>query len=394
MSNHSYNIERKPLPAKAAKIGYLLTAVGVVLTVIAYMTDPTRAAFNNVIAFMFLFGLGACSLFLVGLEYVAGAVWSVPFRRIAEFLAPLAFIAPIIAIPVLFNMDSVFHWAHHGPEAHDPILEGKAPYLNVTFFVIRLVAAAVIMGVFYGILTWNSRKQDKTKDPNLTKLNIRFSAMLIPLFGISITVIGIDWLMSVEPHWFSTIFGVYYFAGSLLSAFAVVTFIAVVLYEKGYYPKEIGRDHFYNLGAFKFAFINFWAYIAFSQYLLIWYANIPEETFWFQNRSEGSWLYWSIGLIFVHFLIPYVALLSQPSKSNFRTLKIMAIWMVFARFYDIYWLAMPTYSKDGIALGWIELAFVILAIGIVIMVFTRFYKQAPLIPKGDPKLDRAMHFHL
>ena len=140
--------------------------------------------------------------------------------------------------------------------------------------------------------------------------------------------------------------------------------------EKGLLIKGITKDHYYSLGAYLFAFINFWAYIAFSQYMLIWYANLPEETFWFLNRWEGNWMYVSLGLILVHFLIPYFGLLSQPSKMDPKRLKLMAIWILFAHFYDLYWLIMPTFSKEGIAFGWIEISFPILAVGLVITIFS------------------------
>jgi hypothetical protein len=291
-------------------------------------------------------------------------------------------------------MHDVFHWAHHEAVELDPILKGKSAYLNFEFFLIRLGAVALIMSVFYLLLIRNSARQDITKDVKHTKANIRLSAVYIPFFGILISALAVDWLMSVEPHWFSTIFGIYYFTGSLLSAFAVLTYIAVKLYENGYLPKQINLDHFYNLGAYSFAFINFWAYIAFSQFMLIWYANLPEETYWFINKSEGTWLYMSIGLIFIHFIIPYGRLLSQPSKSNLKALKFMALWIVFARFYDLFWLIMPTYSRKGVAFSWFELAFPILAIGIVILVFAFVYKRRNLIPVGDPKLQRGLDFHL
>ena len=394
MEQNKFNYIKADLPAKFGKIGYGLLIIGVIAAVLAFLFEPARASFSSLLIFVFLMGLGLCSLFLVALEYLTDAVWSVAFRRISEFITPLVFIAPLFAIPVLFNMHDVFHWSHNEAVQSDKILQWKSPYLNMSFFLIRLFAVIGIMTLFFYMIIRNSGKQDLNPDQKFTRINIKLSAIFLPFFGISITLIAIDWLMSLEAHWFSTIFGVYYFSGSLLSAFAVLTLFSVKLKEWKILPDFLGRDHFYNLGAFMFAFINFWAYIAFSQLLLIWYANLPEETYWFAAKFHGSWQYFSVGLIFIQFLIPYAALVSQPSKSDFKRLKIMSVWILFAHLYDLYWLSMTTFDKSGIFFGWIELGFIILGIGTVMVMFKIVYSKRNLIPVGDPKLDRCINFHI
>jgi hypothetical protein len=216
----------------------------------------------------------------------------------------------------------------------------------------------------------------------------------MPFFAITITFSAIDWLMSLEPHWFSTIFGVYYFSGTVLAALAATTIAAVLLNENGYLVKGLKTDHYYSLGALLFAFTNFWAYIAFSQFLLIWYANLPEETFWLLQRWEGSWVYFSIGLIIVHFVIPYFGLLSQPSKMDPKRLVVMSGVILFAHLYDIYWMAMPTFSKEGVVFGWMEFGFPLFAAGLIIIVFVLVSRGKNLVPVGDPKLKRGIDFRL
>ncbi len=394
MNQNNHDYVKKPLPPKFGTYGLGFAALGLILSILALVADPVRASFDSLIVFVFLIGMGMCSLFLIGLEYLTGAVWSVPFRRIAEYLVPLVFIAPIFAIPVFFNFSHVFQWAN--PEyltLHKTVM-AKTAFLNPQFFYIRITAIIVLVGLFSIVIIRNSAKQDNNSDQNLTKKNIRLSAGLMPIFGLGITLIGIDWIMSLEPLWFSTIFGVYYFAGSLLTAFAAITLIAIKLKSFGALPSWITKDHFYNLGAFLFAFINFWAYIAFSQFMLIWYANLPEETFWFLSRTQGSWLYISIGIIFIKFIIPYAGLLSQPSKSNINRLKYVGWWIIFAQFFDLYWLIMPTFSKSGAVFSWTELGFPLLGLGLVMILFKYSYTKRNLIPIGDPKLKRAMDFHL
>lgn len=385
---------KKELPAKLKTTGIILLAAGLLLIIAAYLTDRTRASFNLVILFMFLASIGVGSLFLVALEYAAGAVWSTPIRRIPEFLSATLLVLPVIAAVLLFNLHDLFHWTHAEAVEHDAVLKSKAPYLNTTFFIIR---TAVFLGMwlfFYLWITRNSKKQDSTGDQKLTRLNIKLSAIFIPLFAISITFLAVDWVMSLEPHWLSTIFGVYYFAGTFVAALAATTIAVVLLREKGYFPILLLKDHLYSLGALMFAIINFWAYIAFSQYLLIWYANIPEETSWMFLRWFGSWKYVSIGLIVGHFLIPYFALLSQPAKMNPKRLLIMSVWILVAHWYDVYWLVMPTYSKSGAVLGWMEFAFPVFAAGLLIMIFVIKAKNNNMLPAGDPKLERGINFRL
>ncbi|HEX2983679.1 MAG TPA: quinol:cytochrome C oxidoreductase [Ignavibacteriales bacterium] len=385
---------KKELPKKYANLGYALLAIGIILFAVSYSMDAARTSFNGIIGFMFLFSIGVGSLFLVALEYLGGAEWSVPFRRVSEFFAALLFIVPVIALPAIFNLHDIFHWTHTEAVESDAILKGKAPYLNEPFFIVRTIVVFLVFIAFYFVLIGNSQKQDKKADNSLSKKNVKFSAAFMPVFAIFITVMAMDWMMSLEPHWFSTIFGVYYFAGTLVAALAALTFAAVTLNEKGYLAKGIFADHYYSLGALMFGFINFWAYIAFSQFLLIWYANLPEETFWFIHRWEGGWKYISIGLIFVHFIIPYALLLSQPSKMNPRNLKFASLWILFAHFYDMYWLVMPNYGKENIVFGWMEFVFPIIAAGLMLTVFNFAAKNKNLAPVNDPKLKKGLDFRM
>lgn len=220
-----------------------------------------------------------------------------------------------------------------------------------------------------------------------------------------------DWMMSMSPKWFSTIFGVYYFAGTVLAALSVLTIVTVILYENGYLSKYLTEDHFYNFGALMFAFTNFWAYIAFSQFLLIWYGNMPDETFWYMQRSANGWFYLSIALIFIRWGVPYFALVTRPSKSSPFRLKIIAVWVFAAHLFDLYWMIMPNYSAQynaahdeairmgtvqamGPVFGWQELAIPIFIVGLVIVTITFFAKRVNLMPIGDPKFKKGLEFHL
>jgi hypothetical protein len=396
MHNNELTYQRKDLPSSISKIGMTLLVVGIVLGVAAFFVDHTRAVYNYLIAFTFMISIGVGALFLIALEYIVGADWSVPIRRVVEFFAAIIPLLALLVIPLLFNIGELFHWSHQEAIAEDEILRAKAPYLNVTFFIIRVFVLIGLWSLFYFFFIKNSKKQDTTKDQKLTSSNIRLSAIFIPIFAFTITISAIDWLMSIEPHWFSTIIGVYFFAGTVIAALAAVTLATVLLKENGYLHPAMTNDHLYSLGALMFAFVNFWAYIAFSQYMLIWYADLPEETFWFLQKWEGSWAIFSIGLIIIKFLVPYIVLVSQPSKMDPKKLKFISVWLLFAHLYDIFWFVMPEMEElsGGYSFSWIDLVFPIAAVGIIILVFNMKAKKENLIPIGDPKLQRGLDFHL
>ena len=383
---------KKELPANITKLGWGLLLVGSAATALGYAVDPRQMAFDNVIGYLFLTSVAVGSVFLVALEYIGGAVWSTPMRRVNEFLGALVLLLPLVALPLFFHFHDLFHWMHEELVAADKVLAGKSPYLNANFFLIRFAVMFLLWTLFYVLFTRNSTKQDTTKDPRLTTINIRLAAIFLPVFAISLTLTAVDWAMSLEPHWASTIFGIYYFAGTVLAAISAATVVIIYLYENGYFPK-LQRDSFYSLGALLFAFINFWAYIAFSQFLLIWYANLPEETVWFIARWKNGWEVISILLIVVHFVVPYFALLTQDSKMDLKRLKLMAIWILFAHLLDLYWLVMPSFSEK-LSLSWTNLAFPVLLVGLAIVVLGYKMKHNNVIPIGDPKLERGLSFHL
>lgn len=396
MSQNNANYVRKDLPASVLKTGYLLFGIGLAFGALNMLIDFNFALYAYLTTFMVLVSIAIGCLFLVALEYVAGADWSVIFRRISEFFASLLPYLIVLALPLLLNIHTLFHWSHQDAVAGDKMLMSKSPYLNTTFFVIRVVGIFVLWSLFYFAMVRNSRKQDESKDQALTTKNIRLSAVFIPVFAITITIAAIDWMMSLEPHWYSTIFGVYYFAGTVLAALSIVTFTAVVLREKGYLHPKMVDDHYFSLGALLFAFINFWGYIAFSQYLLIWYANLPEETFWFLARWKGGWMMVSIALIIIHFIVPYSLLLSQPSKMDPKRLKLTSLWILFAHGVDCYWLIMPNLRSNEISIFNIilQFAFPTAAVGGLLILFYHNAKKHNLVPVGDPKLQKGLNIRV
>ena len=396
MATKNLEYIKKELPKSLQKLGLTLVLIGLAIGIFLFLLDPQRATFSYLLTFMFVMSIGIGALFLVALEYIAGADWSTPIRRIVEFFAGAIPLLLVLVIPLLLNMKELFLWTDTELLRADYIMSGKEAYLNVPFFIIRVAVVLGLWTLFYFLLTRNSRKQDSTKDQSLTTKNIKISAIFIPIFAITVTIAAVDWLMTLEPLWFSTIFGVYFFSGSVVVTLCVVTLAVVLLREHGYLHPKMIDDHYYSLGALIFAFVNFWAYIAFSQYLLIWYANLPEETFWFINRWKGGWVFVSLFLIFTHFVVPYAVLLSQPAKTNAKKLKFISIWLIFAHVVDLYWLIMPQFKTTNHAfyLYLMEFGFPIAAVGFFILLIYYKSQKNNMVPIGDPKLDRGLNFRL
>ncbi len=385
---------KKQLPDSLTKTGGIMLVFGVIILIAAFIFTPQRAFFDYLWIYLFLVSIGVGSLALVALEYLVGATWSTPFRRISEIFASMIPVLILLAIPLFFGLHDLFHWTHEEVVKQDVVLQSKAPYLNVEFFTARTLFCLLLWLMFFLLLTKNSEKQDIDGNPLYTKRNVTLSTIFVPLFVITITITAVDWAMSLEPHWFSTIFGVYYFSGTVIAALAATTFASVKFKDGGYLDSRIGNDSFYSLGTLMFGFNVFWAYIAFSQFLLIWYADLPEETFWLIHRWEGSWKFVSLALLSFHFVLPFLILVGRNAKTNLKLLKYMAPWMLAAHALDLYWLIFPTLFKGNASFGWQELSFPLIVIGVTMIVFKMSSNKKNLMAIKDPKMQAGLDFHL
>ena len=365
--------------------------VGLVLAVVGWMIDADRFFHAYLTAFVFWTSLGLGGLFFTMLHHLVGAKWSVVVRRLSEcIMMTLPYMAALL-IPALLGMHSLYHWSHADAVAHDQALQMKSGYLNVTFFTIRSVVYFAIWSYLAFRLYRLSLEQDKGDRDVITVQMKKVSAYGMLLFAVTLTYASFDWLMSLDPHWYSTIFGVYFFSGGLLSFVALTILIALALRRKRILAETITVEHYHDLGKLLFAFVIFWTYIGFSQYFLIWYGNIPEETIWYLKRWEGSWKAVSMVLLFGHFVLPFVALLFRATKRASAALWLLTVWILLMHWVDMYWLVYPSLLKEGASFSWIEPAAMLLVGGAFLWAFWSRFSRVPLVPVGDPKLQASIN---
>jgi hypothetical protein len=315
--------------------------------VLGYMPEAQRGHFYHayLMSFCFYLAIALGALFFVLIQHLTRAGWSVVVRRLAEGISAtlplLALLALPIVIPVLTHTDHLYHWTHAHVVAEDKILLGKSAYLNPTFFGIRV---AVYFVVWCGIALYYrglSIRQDHTGSNQLTMRMQSLSPLAMILFAITLTLAAVDFLMSLNPHWFSTMWGVYYFSTCVLAGVSVLILLSVWLQKTGRLATSITLEHYHDLGKLVFAFTVFWAYIAFSQYMLIWYANLPEETSWYYPRQLGPWGWVSLALVVLHLLVPFVGMISRAVKRKRGLLTIWAIWTLLVCLLDLFWIVIP-----------------------------------------------------
>ena len=366
--------------------------VGLALSAIGYFTDSKHFFFSYLTGYFFWLSLALGGLFFTLLHHIVGAKWSVVLRRLAENIMSVLPLTAILAVPLLFGLGELYHWSHGETVAHDELLQGKAPYLNVTFFVIRQVIYFAVWIIFTLLLNRLSNRQDGGHTEGLTQTFRRTSAPGVILFAITLTFASFDWLMSLDAHWYSTIFGVYVFSGSFLSLLALLTIIVIYFKNKNILVNDITEEHYHDLGKLMFAFTIFWGYMAFSQYFLIWYGNIPEETVWFLHRWEGSWKTVSLLLVFGHFVLPFFFLFPQGTKRNPKALITVSAWILLMHAVDLYWLVLPSLHHHGVHFSWMDLTTIIGVGGLFLWCFWRRTAARPLLPVGDPNLEASRQF--
>ncbi|GLH73023.1 membrane protein [Geothrix limicola] len=381
----SQNKNASPLIWGATALG----ALGVLGSYVA--AGHERFWANWVLWFVLLFTLGLGSLFIVALEHLVSAKWSVPVRRIPERLATLLLPAVPVGLIALGALPVLYPGTR--PEAaHHPILAGKAFWLSIPFFSVRTLVAFALCMLGLAVLVGGSLKQDATKDPAFNFRARKFAPAFMAIFALVITLIAFDWISGLTPEWYSDIFGVYVFAGAFLSGLAATALCVLYLQDQNRLEGVRG-DHLYNLGGFLFAFTVFWSYIGFAQYMLMWYANLPDEVIYYKVRLAGSWRAITICLATLHFVIPFFALVTRDAKKDPKRLRRVAFLMLGAHVLDMYWLIFPVLGTKP-HFSWPELSFALFFIGGILLWIRGAMQKGEDMPVGDPFLREGLEFRL
>jgi hypothetical protein len=373
-------------------IALVVGLFGLAVSGLAWFTDGARFYHAWLTAFLYWLSLGLAGLFFTMLHYLTAARWSVVLRRISEGLMLQLPWLVVALLPVLLGSHDLFHWSHEEAVASDHLLKWKSAYLNVPFFVLRAAVYFAVWTTLALLLRKRSLAQDAQPQLDHVAGLRRLSAGGMLLFAVTVTFAAFDWLMSLEPHWYSTIFGVYFFGGCFLSGVSLIAVICFFLRRNGVLGEIISAEHYHDLGKLMFAFTIFWAYIGFSQFFLIWYGNIPEETIWYLSRWEGGWSGVSFVLLFGHFAIPFLVLIFRAVKRSPILLSLVAIWILVMHWVDMYWLVYPTFMERSGGVGWIEIAPIVGIGGVFIALFWRSFTSRSAIPTGDPWLEASIKF--
>jgi hypothetical protein len=371
-------------------IGAVCALLGAVACALLGAANPKQFFFSWLVACLFFLSLALGALFFVLIQYAVQGGWGIVLRRIGETVFVTLPVMAVLFLPLLLGLDDLYSWAVPGAAETDALLRWKAPYLNVPFFLIRAALYFGIWSLIALLYYRGSRSQDVTGDPGMSARLRRLAGPAIIVLALTQTFAAIDWIMSLTPHWYSTMFGVYFFAGSFVGFIALLSVVAVAMRRAGLLDTVISAEHLHDVGKFLFAFTAFWAYIAFSQFFLIWYANLPEETVWYQERMEGSWLTVSLVLMAGHFGVPFFYLMGRAVKRKGWTLAVGGVWLLTMHFVDLYWQVMPTLHPEGLRPSVLDVAALVTVGGCFVAVSGWLLRRQALVPLRDPRLAESL----
>jgi hypothetical protein len=371
-------------------IASVVGAVGIAALLAGFFaTSPEQFLRSYLVGFTFWNGMALGCLLLVMIQYMTGGAWGMMARRTFEAGSRVLPLMAILVLPIYFGATKLFPWTF--PEAlHDHNLQDKSWWLNLPGFYLRAPIYYCIWGLLMFLLNKWSLEQDRTGDVQLAKKLERLSGAGIVIFTFSMTLAAVDWIMSLSPHWFSTIYGLLIIVGQVLSALALS--VAVFVLMAGHAPLKnlITKRHLHDLGSLMLALTMLWAYLSFSQLILIWSGNLPEEISYYIDRLNGGWEYVGAGLLMFHFAFPFLMLLSQKLKKNPRTIAKIALYIVVIRLIDIIWLVEPNFGHQHLNIHWLDIAAPIGIGGLWLAYFFYNLRQRPILPVNAPDLQKAL----
>jgi hypothetical protein len=390
-------------PPETSRYQQLALIVGAVFTLIlalGFFLSPREMFFRSyLLAYVFWIGIALGCLAILMLQHLSGGAWGLVIRRVLESATRTLPLMAVLFVPIIFGMGYLYEWTHieklaGGQSVEEKhlyeMLKHKSAYLNVPGFLLRTLLYFVIWGALAYLLNKWSSEQDRTAERRFTKRLQAISGPGLVLFVLTVTFASVDWVMSIDPEWFSTIFGLLFVAAWTLSSFAFVIGVMALLSARAPLSDVVRPKQFHDLGKLLLAFVMVWAYFSFSQFLIIWSGNIPEETRWYLYRMRGGWSFVALSLVIFHFALPFLLLLSRDLKRNARRLAMVAGVVLVMRLVDLFWLIAPKFSKGDFLMTWTDVVAPIGIGGLWLAFFLWQLKQRPLIPFNDPQLPEVL----
>jgi hypothetical protein len=394
------------LPPKPGRIGLsrleqgLATAAvlaGAAALAYAFSSDASLAWSAYLIGAFYALGLGVFGAAWLAILYLARGTWSVTMRRIPEAMTAWLLPGGLLAVAVLFGAHSLYHWSHAEAVAQDALLTHKAPFLNVTMFTVLVTLSLAIWALFAAALVRTSHAQDREGGIAPSLRNRALSALFLVLFSVTFSIVSFYYLLSLDAHWFSTMFAVLTFTDIVQTGTAFIAVVAGLMVMNGKLPGFLNENHLHSLGKMVFAWTGFWAYIYFCQHMLIWYANIPEETVYFIRRMENGWLPYLLLLPVLKFVVPFLLLVPREAKRNPKRLVPVALLILFAQFWELYVMVGPAIGHGEEAahghLPIIEFAVTLGFIGLFTLVFGWHLRRHDPVPLKDPAIGACLEYH-
>jgi hypothetical protein len=364
----------------------VIGAAGAVALLAGFFVDRVQFHRSWLLAWLFWLAPSIGSLAVVMLHHLTGGAWGFAVRRVLEGASRTLPWMALLFLPVLLGIDRVYEWAGEGARSADPLIAHKAAYLNAPFFVARAVgyfAVWIALATIQARLSW---RYDHQPHPRIRRSLQKLSGAGLVLYVLTTTFASVDWAMSLEPRWSSTIYGLHFVVGQVLTTLCLAVVAASELARREPYSRWLSPAHFHDLGNLMLAFVLLWAYVSFSQFLIIWSGDLPEEIPWYVHRSSGGWQAIAIVLALFHFFAPFAVLLSRGAKRSGRTLARLALVLLVLRFVDLYWLIVPAFQQRGFSLSWMDVVAPLTLGGLWIGCFVRALRGKPLISLQDARL--------
>ena len=379
-----------PRVASFQRIAMVVGVAGLALCAAGFAADREHFFKSYLLAYMFWIGIALGSLALSMVHHLSGGAWGVVIRRVLEAASRTLPFMALLFLPIVFGMHELYIWTNADTVAHDIILQKKAPYLNVTFFLVRAALYFVLWSSLALLLSKWSLEQEREGEHGQSLRMQRLSGAGLVIYAVTILFMSVDWVMSLDPHWYSTMFGILFMGGQGLSALAFSIAVVVLLSRTEPMSRVIAPAHLHDLGKLMLAFVMLWAYFSFSQYLIIWSANLPEEIPWYLKRMGGGWQWVGLALIFGHFVLPFVLLLSSDIKKNGRTLIGVAVAVIVMRVVDLFWNIGPMHHDASFGVTWLDAVAPLALGGVWVALFLWQLQSRSLLPMGEPYLAEAL----